>query len=455
MSERILPSNYEAEQSVLGAALHNEYAADEVSDTLKKEDFFYGQHAEIFETIAELSKAKISIDLVTVSEALKRRGKLEGIGGARYLAELVSAVPAPTNIRHYVGIVCEHATRRKLVLTSEKICQLALSGKDDANATLEFAEHEILEIGKSGQRNDYDYLSSVIDENLKELERLSKLGSGELTGLTTGFPALNRLTLGFQPSDLIILAARPSQGKTALALNIAANAALKAKAVVVIFSLEMSKHSLGLRLLSTQAEIDSKLIQNGQALKDSISAERIGNAAKLLAETKIIIDDNPSIKANEMRNKCRRVRNKEGRLDLIIVDYLQLMDVSGNIKLSSKPENRQQEISALTRALKQLARDMRCPVLVLSQLNREVDKRKNKKPFLADLRESGAIEQDADIVMFLYQEGDKDNGEGPDINHTKQLHVAKHRNGETGQITLRWLEQYTKFAHYDPEVNVF
>jgi len=329
-----------------------------------------------------------------------------------------------------------------------------LSGKDDANAILEVAESEILKIGKSGQRDDYDYLSSVMKENLVELERLSKMGAGELTGLTTGFPDLNRLTLGLHPSDLVVLAARPGQGKTSLALNIALNAALKVKAVVMIFSLEMSKQSLGLRLLSTQAEIDSKLLRNGQALKDTISAEKIGNAAKELVAAKIIIDDTPSIKVGEMRNKCRRVRSKEDKLDLIIVDYLQLMDVTGNLKESSKPENRQQEITTLTRTLKQLARDMKCPVLVLSQMNRQMERDKRKKPVLADLRESGAIEQDADIVMFIYQEAEREDGVGPDVNLTKQLHIAKHRNGETGQITLRWLEQFTKFAHYDREADV-
>jgi replicative DNA helicase len=242
-------------------------------------------------------------------------------------------------------------------------------------------------------------------------------------------------------------------GKTSLALNIAVNAAFKANADVMVFSLEMSRSSLGMRLLSTQAEVDLMQIRNGQALKDTAKASKLGEAQQDLSETKIIIDDTAAIHINEIKNKCRRVRSKEGKLDLIIIDYLQLMDMGTSINTTSRPENRQQEIATLTRMLKQLARDMECPVLVLSQLSRDIEKRSNKLPVLSDLRESGAIEQDADLVMFIYQGADNDDGNGPDINLTRQLSVAKHRNGETGSITLRWLKEYTKFAHYDPQAD--
>ena len=455
MSERALPWNPEAEQSALGAALQNEYAADEISETLFEEDFFDRSHAEIFAVIKELSIARTPVDLITVSEVLKRRGTLEAIGGARYLAELVSAVPAPTNVRHYADIVREHSTKRRLIQTSEKIIGMAFSGEDDALGVLDFAEREILEIGRTGQREDYAHVGAVVDDNLKRMEELSKLGAGDLTGLNTGFPALNRLTLGLQPSDLIILAARPGMGKTSLALNIAINAATKAQAVVMIFSLEMSRNALGIRLLSTTAGVDSKLIRNGQAYKNTSKAAKLGEAAQDLKETRIIIDDTSAIQISEIKNKCRRVKTKEGKLDLVIIDYLQLMDFGGSGKSSARPENRQQEISTLTRMLKQLARDMDCPVLVLSQLSRDIEKRTNKEPILADLRESGAIEQDADLVMFIYQEPDRGDGEGPLRDSTRQLSVAKHRNGETGLITLGWQGEFTRFSPYNREDDVF
>jgi replicative DNA helicase len=449
MSERPRPFNSGAEQAALGAALQNAYAADEISETLRPEDFFDIHHRDIFTAIAELSRAGTPVDIVTVAEFLSRRAVLEIVGGVRYLAELVSVVPAPSSVRHYADIVREHATRRRLIETSESIIEKSFSGEDDATSVLDFAEREILEVGRIGQKDDYTSLGAVLDENLARMAELSKRSAGDLTGLATGFSDLDRMTLGLQPSDLIVLAARPGMGKTSLALNIALGAALKAQAVVLIFSLEMSALSLGQRLLSTQAEVDSKLIRNGQAIKNTALAAKLGNAAQKLAGTKIVIDDTSSIQIGEIKNKCRRLKSKEGKLDLVVIDYLQLMDFGGSGKASSRPENRQQEIATLTRMLKQLARDMDCPVLVLSQLSRAVEQRGSHIPVLADLRESGAIEQDADIVMFIYQEADKGDGNGPDINLTRQLSIAKHRNGETGFITLRWLGQFTKFAHYD------
>ena len=453
MSEKPRPNSFDAEQSVLGAALQSVYAADEAVEKLHAEDFYDKFHAEIFAAIAVLVTAGTPVDLTTVTDALKRRGMLEAVGGSRYLAELSSAVPAPSNIRHYAEIVLEHATRRRLIEAAESIIEQSISGEDESASVLDYAEREILSIGSSSQKEDYTAVGEVVDANLKRMEELSKLGYGELTGLATGFGALDRITLGLQKSDLIILAARPGMGKTSLALNIALNAALKKDAVVLVFSLEMSKISLGQRLLSTHAEVDSKLIRNGQAIKDTEKANRIGEAARELAGTKIVIDDTPAIQISEIKNKCRRLKNSEDKLDLVIVDYLQLMDFGGSGKSSSRPENRQQEIATLTRMFKLLARDIDCPVLILSQLSRAVEQRGSNAPVLADLRESGAIEQDADIVMFIYQEKDRDDGEGPDVNLTRQLSIAKHRNGETGLVTLRWLGQYTKFANYDREAD--
>ncbi|MDR3365243.1 MAG: replicative DNA helicase [Clostridiales Family XIII bacterium] len=449
MPEKPRPHNADAEQSVLGAALQNAYAADEAAETLGENDFFSRENAEAFAAIKELVDTGKPVDLITVAETLKRRGMLEAVGGNRYLAELVSAVPAPSNIRHYADIVREHSTRRRLIECSESIIEKAHTGEDEALAVLDYAEREILEIGRSGQKEDYYALGDVVKGNIARMEELSKLKAGELTGLTTGFKDIDKLTLGLQPSDLIILAARPGMGKTSLALNIALNAALKAQAVVMVFSLEMSRASLGQRLLSSHAEIDSMLIRSGRAVRDKNKAAKLGEAADELGKAKIVIDDTSAIQISEIKNKCRRLKAKESRLDLVVVDYLQLMDFGGSGKASARPENRQQEIATLSRMLKQLARDIDCPVLVLSQLSRAVEQRGGHRPVLADLRESGAIEQDADIVMFIYQDEDRGDGDGPDVNLTRQLSIAKHRNGETAVLTLRWLGAFTKFGNYD------
>ena len=392
----------------------------------------------------------VPVDLVTVTETLKRRGMLEAIGGTRYLAELVSAVPAPGNIRHYVNIVQEHATRRRLIEVSERIIELSASGKDDAESVRNTAESEILNIGRSGQKEDYSPVGGVIGKTFDRMKELSKLGAGEVPGLTTGFKYLDNLTLGLQKSSLVILAARPSQGKTSLALNIALNAAFKKDAVVMLFSIEMSKTDLVQRMLSTRAGIELTQLRTGQAIKDSDKAVKLGEVAEELAGTKIFIDDTSSIQISEIRNKCRRVKVNNGeKLDLIIVDYLQLMDLGFSAKTSARPENRQQEISTLTRMLKQLARDMECPVLILSQLSREVERRSGNRPVLSDLRDSGAIEQDADVVMFIYSQEDTGDGSGPDLTRTKQVSIAKNRNGEIGEVTLQWDGKYTRFSNYD------
>ena len=453
MSERQLPYNIDAEQSALGAALQNAYAADEAHERLDVEDFYDRWHKEIFAAITELSAVGTPIDLVTVTEALKRRGMLEAVGGARYLAELVSTVPAPTNIRHYADIVLDHATRRRLIEAAEKIIEMSASGKEDAETARNFAESTILDIGQGGQKEDYAPVSSVIGRAFERMKELSKLGAGEVPGLTTGFRELDRLTLGLQKSSLVILAARPSQGKTSLALNIGLNAAFKKDAVVMVFSIEMSKSDLVQRMLSTQAGIELTLLRNGQAMKDTENMTRLGEVAEELAATKIYIDDTSSIQIGEIRNKCRRAKNfNDNKLDLVIIDYLQLMDLGFSAKTSARPENRQQEISTLTRMLKQLAREMECPVLVLSQLSREVERRSGNRPVLSDLRDSGAIEQDADVVMFIYSEAEKEDSFDPDLNRTKQISIAKNRNGEIGEIRLGWDGKYTRFSHHDPSI---
>ena len=454
MSERQLPFNNDAEQSALGAALQNIYAADEVAERLNAEDFYDRRHAEIFTAIAEIAVAGKPVDLITVTEALRRRGMLEAVGGARYLADLVSNVPAPKNIRHYVEIVQDHATRRRFIEVSESIIEMSSSGKDEAEKVRDYAESEILEVGRSGQREDYSPVGAVMEGTFARMEELSKLAKGEVPGLTTGFRYLDDITLGLQKSSLIILAARPSQGKTSLAVNMAMNAAFKKDAVVLLFSIEMSKSDLVQRMLSTMTGINLKDIRTGQAIKDTDKATRLGEAAEELAGTKMYIDDTSAIQITEIRNKCRRVQSSNnGKLDLIVIDYLQLMDIGSSIKTTARPENRTNEIATLTRKLKQLARDMNCPVMILSQLSRMVERRSGNEPMLSDLRDSGAIEQDADVVMFIYKEEEKEDGSGPDVEKTRVISVAKNRNGEIDKVTLRWDGEFTRFANYDPKAD--
>ncbi|MDR1796210.1 MAG: replicative DNA helicase [Clostridiales Family XIII bacterium] len=452
MAERVPPHSDEAERSVLGAAIQSEAAMNEASESLLREDFYNPAHAEIFDAVTELYRAGRPADLTTLTDALRRRGMLDAVGGTVYLAELSGAVPSPSNAIVYGAIVREKAQLRKLIESAGEIISMGYSEEDAADEVIEFAEQQILAIGQRGQRGDYVPLPAVLDENFKRMEERSK-HIGELTGLPTDFRRLDEITLGLQKSDLIILAARPSMGKTSLALNIAANAARKANASVLIFSLEMNRHLLGERLLSAEARVDSKSLRDGSVLREPDKMQRIAEASEVLRNSRIHIDDNSAISIAEMKNKCRRLKAREG-LDLIVVDYLQLMDFGGSGRASTRPENRQQEISTLSRMLKQLARDMECPVIVLSQLSREVEKRGSHKPILADLRESGAIEQDADVVLFIYREERDDEESGPDPETTRRLSIAKHRNGETGELTLTWAGQYTLFGDYDPSIDV-
>ena len=453
MAESNRPYNQEAEQSVLGAALQNVHAALEVAETLNADDFFNRHNAEIYAVIAELALSGKPVDTLTVSDGLARRGTLELIGGESYLVELVRIVPTPSIIESYIDIVREYSTRRKLIEASEKIIEKCNSGEEEAGEVLNHAERTILDIGTGSQKENYSPIGEVLEENMTLIEERSKLPYGELTGLATGFTQLDNITNGFQPSDLIILAARPAMGKTSLALNIAMNAALKKQAVVIVFSLEMSKTSLGQRLLSTQSRIKSSLLQSGRVMRETDQTISLTEAKNELSNTKIYIDDNSGIQIGEIKNKCRRVKNREKRLDLIVIDYLQLMDVGGSAKVSSRPENRNQEIATLTRMLKQLAREMKCPVLVLSQLAREAARRKGGGPILSDLRDSGAIEQDADMVIFIHKKEPGPETSEDESEHTRELNIAKHRNGETGTITVRWISDITKFTNYDARVD--
>lgn len=436
-SERIPPQNDEAEKSVLGAALIDKDALLEVTDILRPEDFYKEAHKEIFSVIVELYRKNEPVDILTVAEELKKRKNLDLVGGRTYLGILSAQVPSTANVLQYARIVEEKSILRKLIRASSEIMEEGFAADKTAGEVLEDAEQRVFEISQKRQRKTASQIRDVLAKNLEMLQLLAQK-KGDLRGLTTGFRDLDKITSGLQKSDLIILAARPSMGKTALALNIARNAAMKGSAKVLIFSLEMSEEQLTERILSTEALVEIQKMREGNLEDEDWS--KLSEAVMRLEEADIMIDDTPGISALELRNKCRKIKMEKG-LDLVLVDYLQLMTFEG------KAESRQLEISALTRFLKQLAREMECPVIVLSQLSRATESRQGdkKKPILSDLRESGSIEQDADIVIFLYRDEYYTKEETQRPNECDVI-IAKHRNGATGEVVLTWLGQYTKFG---------
>ena len=436
-TERIPPQNDEAERSVLGAALIDQDALLEVTDILRPEDFYIEAHREIYDAIVSLYRKNEPVDILTVAEELKRRKNLDMAGGRAYLGLLSAEVPSTANVMQYARIVEEKSILRKLIRASSEIMEEGFAADKTAAQVLEDAEQRVFEISQKRQKKTVSQIREVLAKNLDMLQLLAQK-KGELRGLTTGFRDLDKMTSGLQKSDLIILAARPSMGKTALALNIARNAAMKAGAKVLIFSLEMSQEQLTERILSTEALVEIQKMREGSLEDEDWS--KLSEAVVRLEQADIMIDDTPGITAIEMRNKCRRIKMEKG-LDLILVDYLQLMSFEG------RAESRQLEISALTRFLKQLAREMECPIIVLSQLSRATEARQGdkKKPILSDLRESGSIEQDADLVIFLYRDEYYTKEETQRPNECDVI-LAKHRNGATGEVVLTWLGQYTKFG---------
>lgn len=432
--ERIPPHNEEAERSALGAVMLNKEALLDVTEEVKPEDFYNESHREIFDAIMNLYRENTAVDMLTVCEELNRRKALDMVGGRAYIATLTAEVPSTANAGEYAKIVSEKAMLRRLITAAEDITIKGYDDKMAAEELLDYAEGDIFRIAQKRQRNDYAKIQDVLMKNLRIIDQAVQ-NKGQVIGLPTGFKQLDEKTSGLQPSDLIIVAARPGMGKTAFALNIAQQSAVKAGASVLIFSLEMSQEQLGQRLIAMQARVESEKLKKGTLdLKDW---DRINFALNELNNTKIVIYDTPGISIMEMRNKCRRLKAEQG-LDLIVVDYLQLMTFDG------RADSRQQEISALSRHLKLLAREMNCPVIVLSQLSRAPELRQDKRPMLSDLRESGSIEQDADIVMFLYRDDYyNENTEKPGV---CEINIAKHRSGPTDRIDLTWVARYTKFS---------
>lgn len=445
MADRVSPHSDDAERSVLGAALQNENALYDLMENLRERDFYRPENAEIFSVMAKLYEAGRSVDILTVAEALRKRKKLELVGGNAYLGSLTAEVPSPSNAAQYGDIIEEKSILRSLIEKSGEIIAECYDDRRDAKDVLEEAEKNILEIGQNRQGSDYVGLDIALSEVTAQMEK-ARDSVGDLTGITTGFSMLDRYTSGLQKSDLIILAARPGMGKTSLALNIALSAAERADATVIIFSLEMSRSQLAQRLLSTEARVPLSKIRDGSVYGNPDDVKSMQQAIERLKGLRIRIDSTTGVKISEIKNKCRRLRQKEG-LDLIVVDYLQLMDMGGMTKNDARPENRQNEISAISRMLKQLAREMDCPVLALSQLSRAVVSRVEHVPVLSDLRDSGSIEQDADIVMFIYEKRKKEDEQ--DNDNQKQLLIAKHRNGETGEFPLSWIGRFTKFGNWE------
>ena len=432
--DRIPPHNEEAERSALGACMLSKEALMDVAEEVKAEDFYNESHREIFRSIMRLFRENTSVDMLTVCEDLKKQKALDMVGGRTYIGTLTAEVPSTANAGDYARIIAEKAMLRQMIAASEEIAVKGYEDKEDADTLINDAEASIFRIAQRRQKRDYAKIQDVLMKNLRLIDEAEQ-NQGNATGLPTGFKRLDEITSGLQKSDLIIVAARPGMGKTAFALNIAAQSAVKANASVMIFSLELSQEQLGQRLISMQAMVASEKLKKGTLERQDW--DKINVALDQLNETKIVIDDTPGITVMEMRNKCRRLKAEQG-LDLIVIDYLQLMTYEG------RTDNRQQEVSALSRHLKLLAREMDCPVIVLSQLSRAPEQRQDKRPMLSDLRESGSIEQDADIVIFLYRDDYyNDNSEKPGI---CEVNLAKHRSGSTEKMELTWVARYTKFS---------
>lgn len=430
---KLPPQNLEAEQSVLGAILLENSSMAKAMEILTEEDFYRTAHRRIFAGMLELSESGEVIDQITLTERLSLKGELEGVGGAAYLAELVQAVPSAANVRYHSKIVRDKALLRGLIRTSTDIISRGYEGSAQIDDLLDYAERTVFGLtqGKTGRA--FLPVNHIIKESLAIVDQLSKRKE-RVTGVPTGFYDLDDITAGLQPSDLVVIAGRPSMGKTSLALGMAQHAAIHAGSVVGIFSLEMSNAQLVLRLLSSEAHVDSHALRTGRLQKEDWW--RLAEAAGRLEQARIFIDDTGSLTVQQMRGKARRLKAEYG-LDLLIVDYLQLMQGR------SDAESRQQEISDISRSLKALAKELNVPVVALSQLSRAVENRKPPIPMLADLRESGAIEQDADVVVFIYREDVYDpNTEKKGI---ADILIRKHRNGPTGERQLYFHEKFARF----------
>jgi replicative DNA helicase len=443
MIDRLPPQSLEAEQSVLGAILIDRDAVVEVAEFLRPADFYRQANGAIFAAVLELFERREPIDIVTVAETLERSDQLESIGGRAYLSSLSSSTPTAVHAVQYARIVERKAVLRNLIGAAGRIAGIGYEDPAEIQEAIDRAEAELFAVSQKRIDSGFHKLDSLLHEAYDRLDYLHA-HRGEISGVRTGFTDLDSLTTGLQKSDLVIVAARPSVGKTSFALNIAEHAAVKEKKSVGVFSLEMSKEQLVLRLLSSVANIDSQRLRSG--FLEEMDFARIAPAMNALSEAPLYIDDTPSISTMELRTKARRLQAEAG-LDLVIVDYLQLMQAA----TTNRDSNRVQEVSEISRGLKALARELSVPVVALSQLSRQPEMRNENEPRLSDLRESGAIEQDADLVMFLYREKDKGGDDGDMDGEVIHLKLAKHRNGPTGGIELWFKKSQTRFVSYAGE----
>jgi replicative DNA helicase len=434
---RALPHNAEAERTVLGAVLVDNGAFNSAAEVLTREDFYREAHRRIFDAMAALAERSQAIDLVTLKDELTRRAALEAVGGAAYLAGLLDGLPRLVNVEQWSRIIKEKAVLRNLIHAGNRIVQSCFEAEEDAAALLDQAEKSIFDIAERRIRQGFVGIREVVKESFRTIDQLSQ--SKELvTGIPTGFLDLDEKTSGLQKGDLIIVAARPAMGKTSLCLNIAQHASLRAGETVGVFSLEMSKEQLVLRLLCADSRVDAHRLRTGQLQEKDWA--RLAKAYADLSAARIFIDDSATLTPLEMRAKCRRLKAEHG-LGLVMVDYLQLVSGSGRV------ENRQQEIASISRSLKGLAKELSVPVIALSQLSRAPEARTDRRPQLSDLRESGALEQDADVVMFIYREEEyKPSEENKGI---AEIIIGKQRNGPTGTIKLAFIKEFTRFENLE------
>lgn len=435
--KRVMPHSVEAEQSVVGAMLMDKDAILAASEIICGDDFYQNAYGVIFDSMVELFNEGKPVDLITLQERLKEKEVPPEISSLEFVRDLVAAVPTSANVRYYAQIVSDKAVMRKLIKMNDELSNICYAGNEPLESVLEKTEKSVFQLLQNRNAGEYVPIRQVVMNALEKVEKASK-SKGTVTGIPTGFIDLDYKLSGLQPSDLVLVAARPSMGKTAFVLNIAQYVAFKKDKCTAIFSLEMSKEQLVNRLFSLESQVDAQALRTGN-MKDS-DWEKLIEAAGIIGQSNLIIDDTPSISISELRSKCRKYKMEHG-LDLIIIDYLQLM--SGSV--GGRSESRQQEISDISRSLKALARELNVPVIALSQLSRAVEQRPDKRPMLSDLRESGAIEQDADVVMFIY----RDEYYNKDSEYKKQAEIiiAKQRNGPVGTVNLAWLGEYTKFAN--------
>ena len=432
---RTMPSDRTAEESVLGAMIADREAVVTVSEILQKEDFYYEQCGTLFEAMLDLFREGREIDPVTLQAKLTARTLPESFASVEYINALVAAVPTTVNVKEYADIVKSRSMLRSIIRMNQKLETMCFRQEDSVDVILDTTEHDLAELVRQRGVSDDIPISQIVTAVLDKIQKASEQ-TGSVTGIPTGFIDLDAKTAGLQPSDLILIAARPSMGKTALALNIADYVGIREGMTTAIFSLEMSKDQIVNRLLALETSIEAQNLRSGN-LKDT-DWDKIMQGAGVIANSNIIVDDTPAITVSALRSKCRKYKN-ENDLKLVIIDYLQLMQSGRNI------ESRQQEISEISRSLKGLARELNVPVIALSQLNRGVEQREDKRPMLSDLRDSGAIEQDADVVMFIYRD-DYYNHDSPDKG-ISDLIIAKQRNGPVGTVRLAWMPKYTRFGN--------